>query len=801
MAPITLTCTLTGTLVTGSASAMTIACMPMSGIRRSIGLYGDDLVVSVKAADWAALDWDVTKPISIVFGDAAAPITLGGYYFNRVSAGVFGILPEDVTETIVLGTIVVFLETQPRRLREARGGLLTIGTVNRLGEDGLVDTAHADYMTWQELVDAALDASGLAHDACPSTINTAIDGATPLDAPGPLDWGNARALAELEALLAQVGYAAVFANDGSKISVVRLFRSGEVLSLPSLITDNDDTYYEDVSASLRGSTIVVTSGTTRATIITSRSLDDTDEPALEWVAFDEVTGSWMNQAEWTAEYGSTAHPANITRFQAGPDDGGGPESTRAWSRLFSALRLVDDTSDEDPENHVLDRTRRSRFVVPTGDFGDLRRISGYAVGFACRDEGASMLVNWPLADEDTAIRFDGVQMIAGEGVFVLPGDVKWVRMNPGPQGTYSEARVLAAGELEIHFAHEADTGVFTQDYFVAAYLVGVTAGVVSLTELTGTDLDDAIADPMSVKIDAPFLRLVSTQSPGDATTTPLNETELKAVAEQLALMKAGAALVTTAVIPLRGFINVQPGAASGAVSSVEWRLTEGRTIVQVNSHEVPQASYDRAERQARRSITAGLRRYSFAGSSAGQTDTRAGSTPGELAGVSGGGSGGGRVAAPEAASGTRGRDRALRGGEAIKSQGVRPGEGAAAKGAGLQFIWAKITGSTAISGATNRWTYTWTEVYVDDDFDWVAGVRDSDDYGVAIAAVEAFNDGTGVEGNGVDMDNLEGTFALQPLQGSPVMLLVGPYATSEATPFWVIAGATNAIDGSCQVMA
>ncbi|MCL4221050.1 MAG: hypothetical protein KJZ65_06745 [Phycisphaerales bacterium] len=798
MAPITLTCTLSGTLSDGSASAMVIACVPQSTIRRSIGLYGDDLVVTVKAADWAALDWDVTKPISIVFGDAAGPITLGGYYFNRVSAGMFGILPEDVTQTIALGTIIVFLETQPRKLREARGGLLTIGTVNRLGEDGLVDTAHADYMTWQELVDAALDATGLAHDACPSSINTAIDGTTTLDAPGPLDWGNARAISELEALLAQVGYAAVFANDGSKISVVRLFRSGEILSLPTLITDAADTYYTDVSASLRGSTIVVTSGTTRATIVTHRSLDDTDEPALEWVAFDEVTGSWMNEAEWTAEYGATNHPANITRFQAGPDDGGGPESTRAWARLFSALRLVDDTSDPDPANHKLDRTRRSRFVVPTGDLGDLRRITGYAVGFACRDEGASMLVNWPLSDVDDAIRFDGVQMISGEGVFVLPQDMKWVRMNPGPQGTYSEARVLAAGELEIHFAHEADTGVFTQDYFVAAFLVGVTAGVVSLTALTGTDLDDAVADPMSVKIDAPFLRLISTQSPGDTTTTPLNASALNTVATQLALAKAGAALVTTAVIPLRGFINVEPGAASGAVSSVEWRLTEGRTIVQVNSHEVPQASYDRAERQARRSITAGLRRYSVPGSSAGLTDTRAGSTPGELAGVGGAG----RGTAPEAASGTRGRDRALRGGEAIKSQGVRPGETAPAKGAGLQFIWAKITDSALIDEEVenNRFTYEWAEVYVDDDFDWNLGTRTSDDYGVAIAAVEAFNTGSGVEGNGVNVDNLVGTYDLQPLRGNPVVLLVGPYTKSDGSNFWVIAGATNAIDGACPVV-
>lgn len=781
MAPITLTCTLTGTLSDGTPSEAVIACMPMSAIRRSIGLYGDDLVVSVKAADWAALDWDVTKPISIVFGDAAGPITLGGYYFNRVSAGMFGILPEDVTQTIVLGTIIVFLETQPRKLREARGGLLTIGTVNRLGEDGLVDTAHADYMTWQELVDAALDATGLAHDACPSSINTAIDGTTTLDAPGPLDWGNARAISELEALLAQVGYAAVFANDGSKISVVRLFRSGENLSLPTLITDNDDTYYSDVSASLRGSTIVVTSGTTRATIITSRSLDGTDEPALEWVAFDERTGDWLNATEWDALYPTELQPGNIADFQSGPD-GLDPEEMRGFARLFTAVRLVDDTSD--PENPKLDRTRRSRFVIPStlaGDSVELARITGVVLGRFCVHAAASQFANWPAGDTDTPIRLDGVQLISGEGVFVLPSDVTWVRMDGVSVGTHAEARALADDDLTIWFAHEADTGEFKQDYFVAAFEVGVSVGVVSLTELIDTDLDDAIADPMSVKIDAPFLRRFSYQNPGDATPTSINDTELKAVAEQLALMKAGSALVTTAVIPLRGFINVQPGAASGAVSSVEWRLTEGRTIVQINSHEVPQASYDRAERQARRSIAAGLRRYSLPGSSAGQTDTRAGSTPGELAGVGGAG----RGTAPEAASGTRGRDRALRGGEAIRSQGVRPGEGYPRQAEMSRKI-GRVVSATSISD--RRWLYTLNEQRVSG-----TSYVDTGTTFTALNMAEANNSATGVQGNSTDADLYTGTFDLLQARGNPVVECFGPIGSHFHFYY------ANAVDGECEV--
>lgn len=789
MTPLTMTCTMQGLDSGGSAGAV-LACKPVGPIRRSIGLFGDDLVVQAPKADVEALDWDWSKPVAITFGDAAAPITLGGYYLNRISVASVGVAIGDTDPT--LQEVLIFFETQPRKLREARGGLLTIGTVNKLGTDGLVDDGDADYMDYQELVDACLDAIGLTHDACPSSINTAVDGTTAITAPGPLDWGNANAIAELEALLSQVGYTAVFANDGSKIAVVRLLRAGENISLPTAITDYADAPFIEFAGSVRSRKIVVTSGRTRATIITSRSFDDTDEAALEWVAFDPLTGDWLNDTQWNALY-ATNLPGDLATFQAGPDAGAGPANLRNFARVFTAVRLTGD-----------DLTKCSRFVTPadlvTAAQGpNLGRVAAMCSGRFCRDEGAGMYRNWPASDVGTPIVLDGVQPVPGEGVFILPTDVTWTRMNPGPLGTCSEARLLADDDLTITFAHEANTGVFKQDYFVVGYTVSVTSGVVSVTEMDDTALDAAIADPMSLKLEAPFLRLISYQDMGDATPTPINDTVLKAVAEQLALFRAGDEQAQTAVIRMRGWHNIAPGDASGAVSSVEWRLESASTIVTCGAHEVPRAGYDREESRARRSVAAGLRRFSNAGTSAGMAATRAGSTPGELAGLGGLGGGGG-AGAPESMSGTRGREQALRGGEATKSPGVRPGEMKPPK-SGLSFIWAKITGATAFDGGINRWEYDWTEVYVDDDLDFVEGVRDSDTYGIAIAAIEAFNTGGGVEGNGVNVTNLTGTFALQPIQGNAVALLVGPYTKTDGTPFWIIAGVTNAIDGSCPVLS
>jgi hypothetical protein len=780
MATRQMTCLLSGTKADDTPSTNTIACMPEGSIRRTIGLFGDELRVRIKKGA-IPIDWDRTKAVSITFGhdDGITPetITLGGYFMVRIGAMSWG-------EEIPVGggvsytEMLVVMQTLPRRLREARGGLLAVGTKNPLGRDGRVDTAHADYLNYQQAVDACLDALGVAHDAAPASLNTAIDGLTTLVAPGPLDWGNARAIDELEALLAATGHTAVFANDGSKITVLKLHRAGETLTIPPAIIADADSFATETGLSLRGSTIVVTSGTTRATVVTSRSFDATLEPALEWVAWDDRTGAWLNGTQWTATYPGEVPPGSLSEFQKGP----GPASVRAFARLFSAVRLTG-----------ADVAGRSRFITPAEAAGSGTDLLAGAAAFvkmrACRDEGQSQFRNLPTLDTDAPIRIDGVQAVSGEGVFVLPGDFTYVRMAATTIGTYADAEALATDDLAVTFAHEVNTGTHKDDYFVAAWKVTGTGAAITLTEQTGANLDAAIADPQSVKIEAPFLRKVMYQNPGGALVWS-NSADLKAVALNLALQRAGASTSQTAVIPVIGIKDHAPGEISGAVTSVEWDLDANRTVLVVGAHEAPSTFYERQESRARRSVAAGLRRFSQPGSSAAMADARAGSTPGELAGVAGGGDEG---VAPEAMSGTRGRDAALTGRGASKPAGVRPGDSWPRYAEQTRII-AKITGATSIGA--NRWEYDWTEVRLDDTKVFTTSTRNSATHGKALNIEEAFNTASGVQGNGVDVDPLPGTFALQSVRGNPVVELAGAHRLTDGTQIWLFSE-TNAIDGAC----
>ena len=67
----------------------------------------------------------------------------------------------------------------------------------------------------------------------------------------------------------------------------------------------------------------------------------------------------------------------------------------------------------------------------------------------------------------------------------------------------------------------------------------------------------------------------------------------------------------------------------------------------------------------------------------------------------------------------------------------------------------------------------------------------------AFALVEDMNDGEGVENHGVDVDNLPGTFATQPLPvGSRVVVTEVRFADGNNLEYW-ITGSMNGVDGSC----
>lgn len=772
-----------GTTSAGAESLEVSVCELLGNPRRTVGLYGDALAVKIPF-DGIGSDWDLTKPFKIEFGDETEgvpdTIELGGYYLRQRRQVEWGDDPANPGNPQFFGIVLGFT-TLPGVLRDGRGGMLTEGTLNITGASGRVDTADAGYKTTKALVDLCLDALGVAHDACPTGINTPVDGTTTVDGPGPLDWGLTRALPELEDLLARVGWTATLVNDGSKIVVHRLRRSGEPITLTTLISTNAEPYSLESSVGVRPSKIVVTSGRTRSTIITDRSIGGTSP--LEWVAFDSRTGSWLNAAEWVAAYPSETGPGDISLFNDGP--GGADRSAedmRAFGRLFTAVRLHED-----------DRPGAARFVTPsegveTGDGVDLARTPAVVIGRYCVDQGGGQFLNEPTGS--ALVRLDKVQAIPGEGVFVLPSDVTWVRMSPGSTGGHADAVELAGDDLTVVFAHEADTGDWTTDYYASGWEVQTGVGEVGVAQMTALELAAAMTDPGVVKIEVPWLRRLLLKPEGGLTSA-LNDTELDSVAEQIALSRIGGATLTSGTIDLVGLHNVEPGDAGGAVSAVEWDLERMRTIVSINTHETPSGFYDNLEGAARRSIGAGLGRFSLPGSSAAASSPRSGSTPGD---PTAGASSAGGTATPESQPGSRGRDKAAAGRPNQAQADAAGGRGTLTRRE-VAEIWAELIDFESVG--VNRWKYAWREVkWSGGSWVEVTGGATYLTHGYAYNGIEFPNDGTGIEGNGIDMANLVGTFSLVPIGTGVVVPIRGPLADGAGTnTYWFTA--VNAIDGDC----
>lgn len=119
---------------------------------------------------------------------------------------------------------------------------------------------------------------------------------------------------------------------------------------------------------------------------------------------------------------------------------------------------------------------------------------------------------------------------------------------------------------------------------------------------------------------------------------------------------------------------------------------------------------------------------------------------------------------------------------------------------GLRTLDVELTG--AASDGTNKWRYDWREVRKGTGSAWtvVAGGYTSATHGQAYNGIERPNSGSGVQGNGVDLANLSGTFALKPLKaaaGTGVIVAVrGPYLNAAGVASWTFL-ATNMVDGSC----
>lgn len=771
-----------GTTSMGTPS-FEIAQVRVAGpITRSVGMYGDRLVVIVADGDVGS-DWDETKDFSLILGELPASFfILGGYRLLFTRPSLMGLeVPAGIT--LEPGERVYVFETKVGQLRAGKSGRVNEATLNRVDADGFVDTSHDDYKTNSELADILLDSIGLAHDPAPAAMNTAVDGVTTIAPPGPLDWGNASAVYELEGILDRIGWSATLKNDGSKLIVHPLARAGEEYTLPSIVLDNAEPYELQTGPGLRGQRILVTSGRTRTTIVTWRDLDDhAPHFGLEWVAFDDRKGLWMNAADWALHYPSEVAPDDLATFQAGPTGPADTQRTRDFARQFTAISV---SASE------LDQTRQ--LVMPAREyvFDDGRSIGGsMAVVFArgAVESTAGQFTNVPEGVMDEQLRLDGVRAIDGEAVFVLPDDVAFVRMNPGPSGIYDDAAALTGSDLIVVFAHEANTGDPAIDYFLKGFDVDASSGTITVTEMTEPEAVAALTDPDVVKIEAEFLRRVMMWDLGDADPYPVDSGDLDdaltVVAKELALARASGALLESGEITLQGIFNVEPGITHPAIAAVSWDPDRLKTVVSIGTHEVPSSFYERQAAAARRSIAAGTGRFSLAGSSASFRDVKMASTPA-------GGSGNSPHAGSKSAA--RGVEATNRPASPVRNMAVTPGDGGKTIEQVSDIIVKIRDGATSLG--SGRWSYEWDEARIEIDGTFTLAGRTSDDLGLAYNLAEMANSGAGVEGHGVDVDNLTGTFETKPIRGGRVVTLRGPFlATTNAA--WIFE-ATNAVDGDC----
>lgn len=763
-APAPLTLTITGRKADGTPLGVNVAARLQGAIGRTIGTAGDSLVVIVQAASWRPVDLDISKPMSVTFGITGSTLTLGGYLLREEVYGTFGVAHPDDSEGVVPLEVMLRFVTLLGAYRDGRGGVLQEQTYNPLKPSGLVDDAHADYRTNSALANLAMSAVGIDYTVAPSSMNI-------IDPPAPLDWGNCRALPELDALCARTGHAVVLNNAGDEISIVRLPLAGEDVTVPSLYDSVVQPYYLSSGPAIRPNKLIVTSGRTRSTIVTDRTLD-----SLEWVWKDSRTGRWLNDAQTASLYSGETQPGDIDAFKDGPPK---DQAKRGeFKRLFSALRFKDEEIDN--LKRLVNFPDQATLIDGTVIAGDACIV--YA---KCSFEVTSGQLANADGGEGAKLRIDGARAVAGEGVFILPDEALMVRMSPGPTGNYGTAIELTDSDVQILFAHEANTGEPTDDYFIVGYKGSMSGGSVDVDEMTEEELADALLDPATPVLAHDWLQRLLIWPNGEGDPTASNDADLKTAAEKIAKVRMAGSYAKNGVVTLRGIIDIEPGAWGGFVSGVQWDLYRQLTIVSVGQHEVPDGVIDAIESAARRSFVAGYGRFSLPGSAVELSEVRSGGGPGVLSQMT-------SAAAPGDARGTaatRGSEKSQPPttiGESLSPLMDRQGDAG-------EFL-ARITGNS--SAGTNKWTYTWEEVYLKGDGTYATSGRTSATHGVAVNGAEAGNSGSGVQGNGVDLANLPAEFEIKPIATGGVHQMLGPFGDDETRVCWF--KCPNAVDGACE---
>ena len=778
-------------VLTMAGSELELEVTPMGPVQRSLGTAGDPVVLRIPAGSWPegaggftdAGEYTLTLDVE---GDALA---LEGYRLRTRRHAEHGIPLAGGSATPK--TELVMLDTAIRWWREGRGGMISRGVLNQLDENGHVDTDASTYLTTKDLCDAALNDLGVDHDACPASINLAADGSA-VDAPGPLDWGNARAITELEALTMRVGYALAWGIDAT-LRIVRLARAGDPLTLSTPLAEVAEPYTPDEGPGIRGSVILVTSGATRTTAIQERAIDQ-----LEWVAYDERTGQWLNQTDFDILYPSEIGPEDLTRFRAGlTGDQTTPLAAKQFAQIFTALAL----KSGDGEGGAGDRERCSMFVNIPGQFdedagGDLAAFAGtpgLVEARVCVDLGSEQFRNFPMGAEDPLVRIEGLKAVPGSGVFVLPADAVYARVGSGVTGRRGDLNALGEDDLNIVFAHESNTGQETLDFGIWGFMLDTSGATPALLAMDEAEVLAAYVDPEVLKLHTPYLRrIVLRDTVGPLfIDTPLNDDIMGALAGQVAWTRIAEDRLTSAVVPLRGLVAVNPGDEDGLVSRVVWDVDALRTYLFLGQHERPGSEEEMRRRAAGDSISAGVGSVQLQRSGVSLADARAQATADRIVGHVGPGS-------PAANAVQRGQERATAGVQASKGEGPQPGEGLA-KLRELTTIKALLNPAEMppTSFAPNRWEYDWEEVALNGrDISSAGAVRKSSTHGKALNMCEAMNAATGTLGNGVEVGNIPIGWSLVPI-GPRVVTLEGPHWDADESDWVWWFGATNMIDGAC----
>ena len=112
----------------------------------------------------------------------------------------------------------------------------------------------------------------------------------------------------------------------------------------------------------------------------------------------------------------------------------------------------------------------------------------------------------------------------------------------------------------------------------------------------------------------------------------------------------------------------------------------------------------------------------------------------------------------------------------------------------VPYVLAKITDSVAISGATNRWEYSWVIAEQQNDAQKTMNQRASESWylGTCYNACEGINNGT-VVGPGVLVANIPAGFSVKPVTGYVILF---PHRLTDGTERWIFC-VPNAIDGPC----